>query len=78
VIAGIHWIIVGGESGYGARPMKEEWALKVKQQCLKNSIPFFFKQWGGVNKKKNGRLLEGKEWNQIPDLSNSISFVSAV
>ncbi len=77
-LRGIDWIIVGGESGYGARPMKEEWALKIKQQCLKNSIPFFFKQWGGVNKKKNGRLLEGKEWNQIPDLSNSIPFVTAV
>jgi protein gp37 len=76
--SGIDWIIVGGESGYGARPMKKEWVLKIMRQCLSNNIPFFFKQWGGVNKKKHGRLLDGKEWNQIPDLSNSTPLVPAV
>lgn len=77
-LRGIDWIIVGGESGHGARPMKKEWALKIMRQCVSNNVPFFFKQWGGVNKKKNGRLLESKEWNQTPDLSNSVPFVNAV
>lgn len=62
----IHWVIVGGESGPGARPMKEEWVISIREQCLELNIPFFFKQWGGVHKKKNGRLLEGREWNQMP------------
>lgn len=77
-LRGIDWIIVGGESGHGARPMKKEWVLKIMRQCVSNNVPFFFKQWGGVNKKKNGRLLESKEWNQTPDLSNSVPFVNAV
>ena len=58
--------------------VKKEWVLKIMQQCLSNNIPFFFKQWGGVNKKKHGRLLDGKEWNQLPDLSNSVPLVTAV
>lgn len=65
---GIDWVIVGGESGPGARPVKEEWVIDIKKQCLKNNIPFFFKQWGGVNKKKTGRLLNGKLWDQMPRL----------
>lgn len=65
-LSGIDWVIVGGESGPGARPVKEEWVLDIKNQCLKNDIPFFFKQWGGVNKKKNGRLLKGKIWEEMP------------
>ena len=77
-LQGIDWIIVGGESGYGARPMKKEWVLKIMRQCLINNIPFFFKQWGGVNKKINGRILNGKEWNQIPDLSDTAPLVTAV
>ena len=71
----IHWVIVGGESGVRARPMHEDWALNVQKQCLKYDVAFFFKQWGawgsdGVkrNKKVNGRLLSGKEWNQEPEL----------
>ena len=63
---GIHWIIVGGESGPGARPMKEEWVLDIRDQCQAAGVPFFFKQWGGVNKKKTGRMLEGETWDQIP------------
>ena len=64
----IDWVIVGGESGPGCRPMKEEWALDIRDQCLDANVPFFFKQWGGVNKKKNGRLLDGKYWDEMPDL----------
>lgn len=67
-LSGIDWVIVGGESGPGARPVKEEWVEDIKQQCLDMNIPFFFKQWGGVNKKKSGRLLKGKMWDQMPQL----------
>lgn len=62
----IHWVIVGGESGPGARPMKREWALSIRDQCADAGIPFFFKQWGGVRKARNGRLLEGKTYDQYP------------
>jgi protein gp37 len=62
----IDWVIVGGESGPGARPMKEEWAVDIRDQCLRAGIPFFFKQWGGVNKKRAGRILQGRTWNQLP------------
>jgi len=63
----IDWVIVGGESGPNARPIEQSWVIEIRNQCIKNSIPFFFKQWGGFNKKKNGRLLEGKYWEQTPD-----------
>ncbi|MFH2145090.1 MAG: phage Gp37/Gp68 family protein [Candidatus Omnitrophota bacterium] len=63
---GIDWVIVGGESGPGARAIKEEWVLEIRDQCVEANIPFFFKQWGGVNKKKNGRLLKGRIWNGVP------------
>lgn len=63
----INWVIVGGESGPKARPMKEEWVIDIKEKCIKQSVPFFFKQWGGVQKKKNGRELEGKIWDQMPE-----------
>lgn len=66
---GINWVIVGGESGHGARPMQEEWVTFLKNKCKMNSIPFFFKQWGGINKKRNGRLLEGREWNEMPQFN---------
>jgi len=62
----IHWAIVGGESGPGARPMKPEWVLDIRDQCTQAGIPFFFKQWGGVFKKRNGRELDGKIWSQYP------------
>jgi len=58
-LTNIDWVIVGGESGPKARPMKKDWVIDIKDQCLKSNVPFFFKQWGGFNKKKNGRLLEG-------------------
>jgi len=62
----IDWVIVGGESGPGCRPMRKEWATDIRDQCLKANVPFFFKQWGGVNRKKRGRELEGEFWNEIP------------
>jgi len=63
----IDWVIVGGESGPGARPMLENWVVKIKEQCKSQNTHFFFKQWGGTNKKKNGRLLEGKTWDEMPE-----------
>jgi Bacteriophage protein gp37 len=63
---GIDWVIVGGESGPGARPMNSSWVISVRDQCLNAGVPFFFKQWGGVNKKKAGRQLDGRTWNEMP------------
>jgi len=63
---GIHWVIVGGESGPRARPMKPEWAIDIRDQCIEARVPFFFKQWGGRSPKSGGRLLDGKEWSQFP------------
>jgi len=65
-LEGIDWVIVGGESGPGARPMKEVWATEIRDNCNDLDIPFFFKQWGGFNKKKNGRELEGRMWDGYP------------
>jgi protein gp37 len=65
-LTGIDWVIVGGESGHGARPMQESWVLDVREQCLRFGVAFFFKQWGGVNKKAAGRLLEGRTWDEMP------------
>jgi protein gp37 len=64
---GIDWVIVGGESGPGARPMREEWVLEIRDQCIASNVPFFFKQWGGVNKKRAGRVLQGRTWDAMPD-----------
>lgn len=68
-ISGIDWVIVGGESGPRSRPMKPEWVLDIKNNCQENQIPFFFKQWGGVNKKKTGRVLENRTWDEMPLLT---------
>jgi protein gp37 len=65
-LTGIHWVIVGGESGPHARPMQPEWAQQVRDQCKTAKVPFFFKQWGGRTPKAGGRLLDGKEWSQLP------------
>ena len=65
-LKGIHWVIVGGESGHGARPMKEEWVSSLKKQCAKAKVPFFFKQWGGRQKSKAGRLLDGRTYDEMP------------
>lgn len=65
-LGGIHWAIVGGESGPGARPMHPDWVRQIRNRCLACNVPFFFKQWGGLTPKAGGRLLEGREWNQWP------------
>lgn len=65
-LAGIDWVIVGGESGPGARPMKPKWAMSVRDQCHAARVPFFFKQWGGVQKSKNGRKLDGRTYDDFP------------
>jgi protein gp37 len=76
-LEGIHWVIVGGESGAGARPMQKEWVLSLRDQCEHAQIPFFFKQWGGVRKSKAGREIDGKTYDglphrgQVPVLENS-------
>ena len=64
--SGIDWVIVGGESGPGARPMHESWVVDIRNQCLKARVPFFFKQWGGTNKRRSGRLLLGRTWSETP------------
>ena len=65
-LKGIDWVIVGGESGPGARALEKEWVIGVRDQCLKEKVPFSFKQWGGVQKKKAGRMLDGRTWDDMP------------
>ena len=69
-LSGVSWVIVGGESGPGARPMQEEWALSIRDQCRRAHVPFFFKQWGGVQKRRAGRRLAGRTYDEFPDLPN--------
>ncbi len=69
-LTGIDWVIVGGESGPGARPMKQEWVTEIRDQCTKAEVAFFFKQWGGVNKSKTGRELDGQTWDEMPHPTN--------
>ena len=64
---GIDWVIVGGESGPGARPMNREWVIGIQKQCQRARVPFFFKQWGGIRKKQAGRMLDGRLFNEFPD-----------
>lgn len=66
----IDWVIAGGESGPRSRPIKKEWVRNIRDMCEKQNTDFFFKQWGGFNKKKNGRELDGKTWDQMPTLTN--------
>jgi protein gp37 len=66
-LKGINWVIVGGESGPGARPILEEWVIDIRDQCKAKRVPFFFKQWGGVQKKRAGRLLQGEIYSQMPE-----------
>ena len=63
---GIDWVIVGGESGPGARPMKPKWVRSIRDQCLRASVPFFFKQWGGTFRRRAGRILDGRTWDETP------------
>jgi protein gp37 len=65
-LRGIDWVIVGGESGPGARPMQLEWVTAIRDQCSQSSVSFFFKQWGGVQKSKTGRILDGRTWDEMP------------
>ena len=67
-LKGIDWVIVGGESGPKSRPMKKEWVIKIRNNCKKHDVPFFFKQWGGFNKHKNGRELDGRFYNDYPEI----------
>ena len=67
-VAGIDWVIVGGESGPGARPMQPEWVRAIRDRCLDRRVAFFFKQWGGVRKKRTGRTLDGRIWDELPEL----------
>jgi protein gp37 len=74
-LRGIDWVIVGGESGHQARLMDVSWAVDIRNQCQRNKVPFFFKQWGGPNRKKTGRKLEGRTWDEIP---TSVNMAKAV
>jgi protein gp37 len=65
----LDWVIVGGESGPKARPMSHHWVRDIRDQCVKAGVPFFFKQWGGLRPKSNGRLLDGREWNEMPSVA---------
>ncbi len=76
-LTGIDWVIVGGESGPGARPMKKPWVVSVRDQCRKAGVPFFFKQWGGLRKKENGRQLLGRTWNDMPSVGRQLTLATA-
>ncbi len=69
-LAGIHWVIAGGESGRGARPMNEQWVRQLRNRCQRQGVAFFFKQWGGVHKAKTGRLLDGQTYDEFPERSS--------
>jgi protein gp37 len=70
-LAGIDWVIVGGESGPGARPMKRQWVIEIRRQCRAAGVAFFFKQWGGVNKKRTGRVLDGRTYDELPRIRSA-------
>jgi protein gp37 len=70
-VSGIHWVIGGGESGPDARPVNPDWAMALRDLCVRDGVPFFWKQWGGRTPKAGGRLLEGEEWNQYPSRPSS-------
>lgn len=74
---GIHWVIVGGESGPKARPMAVEWVRSIRDRCLEAGVAFFFKQWGGVNKKAAGRVLDGRTWDEMPRIEGALSQLAA-
>ena len=67
-LSGISWVIVGGESGPGARGMERDWVASIRDNCVAESVPFFFKQWGGVNKSKTGRILDDRTWDEMPEV----------
>jgi protein gp37 len=71
-LKGIDWVIVGGESGRTPRPIKEEWVIDIKEQCQQANAAFYFKQWGGTNKKKAGSALKGKMYKEVPEIINEL------
>lgn len=71
-LSGIHWVIAGGESGRNARPVEVDWIRSIRDQCLLAGVPFHFKQWGGTNKKKAGRMLDGRTWDEFPAPSDRV------
>lgn len=71
-LKGIDWVILGGESGPNARSLETSWVINIRDQCLRSAVPFFFKQWGGTNKKKSGRVLEGRTWDEMPPARDSV------
>lgn len=71
-LAGISWVIVGGESGFKHRPIEARWVQQIRDQCLRRRVPFFFKQWGGRFPKAQGRLLDGREWNEMPEAAGEL------
>ncbi len=75
-LRGIHWVIVGGESGIGARPIQREWVVSIRQQCADEGVPFFFKQWGGMHKKRSGRNLDGRTYDEFPHRTESSPSIS--
>jgi protein gp37 len=77
-LTGIDWVIVGGESGRGARPMRREWVASIRDECRAAAVPFFFKQWGGVWKKRAGRLFEGRTWDEMPSRPTMLSLLPSV
>jgi len=77
-LTGIHWVIVGGESGAGARPMQREWVISIRRQCRQQRVPFFFKQWGGIRKSKNGRILDGRTYDEMPTCDEHTSETKSV
>ncbi|MXX67823.1 MAG: phage Gp37/Gp68 family protein [Gemmatimonadales bacterium] len=77
-LEGIHWVIVGGESGSNHRSMESDWSREIREQCQRNFVPFFFKQWGGRTPKAGGRLLDGREWNEFPAVVAAGTLAGAV
>jgi protein gp37 len=77
-LSGIGWVILGGESGHGARPMHADWVRSVRDQCQAAGVPFFFKQWGGVRKNKSGRVLDGRTHDEVPTRAAVASTSSAL
>lgn len=74
-LSDVDWVIAGGESGPGARPVRPEWIRAIRDSCVRSSVPFFFKQWGGVFKKRTGRVLDGRTWDQMPAVNAGCSDV---
>ncbi len=72
----LDWVIVGGESGPKSRPVKDSWVINIRNQCVQKRVPFFFKQWGGVNRKKTGRELEGRVWDEMPLIPTPVTLIT--